>query len=94
MAKARLRVAAEKPHSCCRSESKGVGAPAAKKNAAKTNASPGKAVLAGKVLGGRVAQTARERGVGMIHLSLSHDGDSACAFVVAERGGDLEGHAQ
>jgi holo-[acyl-carrier protein] synthase len=45
-------------------------------------------------LGGRVAQTARERGVGTIHLSLSHDGDSACAFVVAERGGDSEGRAQ
>jgi holo-[acyl-carrier protein] synthase len=33
---------------------------------------------------GRVAETLRRRGVEQVHLSLSHDGDSACAFVVAE----------
>jgi holo-[acyl-carrier protein] synthase len=36
-------------------------------------------------LAGQVALTARARGVGTIHLSLSHDGDSAFAFVVAEK---------
>jgi holo-[acyl-carrier protein] synthase len=36
-------------------------------------------------LAGQVARAARARGVGRIHLSLSHDGDSALAFVVAEQ---------
>ncbi|CAD6004320.1 holo-ACP synthase [Agreia sp. COWG] len=35
-------------------------------------------------LDGEVAAAATHRGVTDIHLSLSHDGDSACAFVVAE----------
>ena len=42
------------------------------------------------LLAGQVAQTARARGVGHIHLSLSHDGDAAFAFVVAERAEDSE----
>jgi len=37
--------------------------------------------------GGRVAETLLRRGVEQVHLSLSHDGDSACAFVVAEGSG-------
>jgi holo-[acyl-carrier protein] synthase len=35
-------------------------------------------------LSGQVAETASAKGVGEIHLSMTHDGDSACAFVVAE----------
>jgi hypothetical protein len=42
MEKAMVRVPAEKLHSCWRSERRGVGAPAAKKNAPKTAASPAK----------------------------------------------------
>jgi holo-[acyl-carrier protein] synthase len=36
-------------------------------------------------LSGQVAATLLARGAGPVHLSLSHDGDSACAFVVVER---------
>jgi holo-[acyl-carrier protein] synthase len=35
-------------------------------------------------LSGRVAGAAALRGVTAVHLSMTHDGDSACAFVVAE----------
>ncbi len=34
---------------------------------------------------GTIADTVARRGIGTVHLSLTHDGDSACAFVVAER---------
>jgi holo-[acyl-carrier protein] synthase len=47
--------------------------------------------------GGRVAETLQRRGVEHVHLSLSHDGDSACAFVVAEGPGGpgrSDDHAQ
>jgi holo-[acyl-carrier protein] synthase len=35
-------------------------------------------------LTGQVAETAARLGAAAIHLSMTHDGDSACAFVVAE----------
>jgi holo-[acyl-carrier protein] synthase len=38
---------------------------------------------------GTIANTVARRGIGAVHLSLTHDGDSACAFVVAERAEDL-----
>jgi holo-[acyl-carrier protein] synthase len=34
---------------------------------------------------GKIAEAVARRGIGAVHLSLTHDGDSACAFVVAER---------
>lgn len=33
---------------------------------------------------GRTAARLSERGIGSVHLSISHDGDSAIAFVIAE----------
>ncbi|PLX84796.1 MAG: holo-[acyl-carrier-protein] synthase [Desulfuromonas sp.] len=36
------------------------------------------------VLSGRAAELARERGIGRVHLSYSHDGDYAVATVVLE----------
>lgn len=35
-------------------------------------------------LSGAVAAAAARRGITTVHLSMTHDGDSACAFVVAE----------
>ena len=35
-------------------------------------------------LGGRAAEIAARRGIGRIHVSMSHDGGIATAFVVAE----------
>ncbi|MFP5290066.1 MAG: holo-ACP synthase [Actinomycetes bacterium] len=35
-------------------------------------------------LAGRVAEIAAQRGIGRIHVSMSHDGGIATAFVVAE----------
>jgi holo-[acyl-carrier protein] synthase len=37
-------------------------------------------------LAGFAAESVAAHGIGVLHLSMSHDGDSACAFVVAEGG--------
>ncbi|MEA9984525.1 MULTISPECIES: holo-ACP synthase [Subtercola] len=46
------------------------------------------------VLSGLTAETVKQHGVSTLHLSMSHDGDSACAFVVAEGAGAGEGDEQ
>ncbi|RFA19405.1 holo-ACP synthase [Subtercola boreus] len=38
-------------------------------------------------LAGSAAEAVEAHGIGALHLSLSHDGDTACAFVVAEGAG-------
>ena len=42
-------------------------------------------------LAGRAAEIVARRGIGRIHVSMSHDGGIATAFVVAERTAATEG---
>ncbi|GGF20117.1 holo-ACP synthase [Subtercola lobariae] len=45
------------------------------------------------LLAGQAAEKVALHGISILHLSLSHDGDSACAFVVAEGPGEVARHA-
>ncbi|WP_313788371.1 holo-ACP synthase [Subtercola endophyticus] len=45
------------------------------------------------LLVGAAAESVAAHGITILHLSLSHDGDSACAFVVAEGPGEVHRHA-
>lgn len=42
-------------------------------------------------LTGKALSAAQERSIAVIHISISHTKDNACAFAVAERGGEYGG---